>query len=38
MRDCHIRDGAALVAYLAWLKHELLINNRTDINEYDGSL
>lgn len=25
MRACHIRDGAALIQYLAWLEHQLLI-------------
>ncbi|KAL6242670.1 hypothetical protein RBB50_010316 [Rhinocladiella similis] len=24
MRQCHIRDGAALIEYFAWLEHELL--------------
>jgi Xaa-Pro aminopeptidase len=25
MRACHIRDGAALIAYFAWLEHELIV-------------
>ncbi|GAA5809696.1 hypothetical protein MFLAVUS_003109 [Mucor flavus] len=30
MRDCHIRDGAALVQYLAWLEKELLAGTQLD--------
>ena len=26
MRACHIRDGAALIAYFAWLERELIVN------------
>jgi Xaa-Pro aminopeptidase len=26
MRQCHIRDGAALIEYFAWLEHELTVN------------
>ena len=36
-KDCHIRDGAALVRYFAWLEHELCTKNSA-INEYDASL
>lgn len=25
MRACHMRDGAALIAYFAWLEHELIV-------------
>ena len=38
LRDCHVRDGAAVVAYLAWLHHELLISKRTDLTEYSAPL
>lgn len=30
MRDCHIRDGAALVQYFAWLEKELLAGTQLD--------
>ncbi len=36
-RQCHIRDGAGLVKYLAWLDHQLNVEKRTDINEYMGT-
>ena len=29
MRNCHIRDGAALTEYFSWLEHELTVKNRT---------
>ncbi|CAG0888017.1 unnamed protein product, partial [Darwinula stevensoni] len=29
MRDCHVRDGAALCSLLAWLEHRLLQNEST---------
>ena len=29
MRQCHIRDGAALIEYFAWLEDELVSNNAT---------
>ena len=35
-RECHIRDGAALVGYLGWLNNELL--KGTIINEHEGAL
>ncbi|KAK5198965.1 hypothetical protein LTR92_001436 [Exophiala xenobiotica] len=35
MRQCHIRDGAALIEYFAWLEHELL--NGTWIDEVQGA-
>lgn len=38
LRDCHVRDGAALVKYFAWLEDQLLKQNRTDLNEYEGAL
>lgn len=36
-RDCHIRDGAALTRYLAWLHDQIAVQNVTDLNEYDGA-
>lgn len=35
-RACHIRDGAALTEYFAWLENEL-VNKGTVLNEVDGS-
>ncbi|KAG2383482.1 hypothetical protein C9374_004153 [Naegleria lovaniensis] len=35
-KSCHIRDGAAIVKYLAWLENEL--ENGRKVNEYDGAL
>lgn len=29
MRKCHIRDGAALIEYFAWLENELVVKNST---------
>lgn len=37
-KDCHIRDGAALVRYFAWLENELINKKNTNINEYDAAL
>ena len=37
-RACHKRDGAALVKYLAWLENELVINENTNLNEFDAAL
>ncbi|KAG9311846.1 Creatinase/aminopeptidase [Chiua virens] len=34
-RQCHIRDGAALARYFAWLEEQL--NNRAVLNESQGS-
>jgi len=36
MRACHIRDGAALTEYFAWLENEL-INKKTVMDEVDGA-
>jgi Xaa-Pro aminopeptidase len=36
MRQCHIRDGAALSEYFAWLEHEL-IEKKTTVDEVQGS-
>ncbi len=34
-RQCHIRDGAALVRYFAWLEEQLLADVK--ISEYDAA-
>lgn len=34
MRECHIRDGAAVVEFLAWLDHRIHVEAK-DISEYD---
>ncbi|KAJ5176737.1 Xaa-Pro aminopeptidase P [Penicillium canariense] len=36
MRACHIRDGAALTEYFAWLQNEL-INKKTVLDEVDAA-
>ncbi|EEH23295.2 hypothetical protein PABG_05506 [Paracoccidioides brasiliensis Pb03] len=36
MRACHIRDGAALTKYFAWLENEL-VNKKTVLNEVEAS-
>lgn len=36
MRACHIRDGAALTEYFAWLENEL-VNNKTTLDEVDAA-
>jgi Xaa-Pro aminopeptidase len=30
MRQCHIRDGTALVEYFAWLENEILHGKQVD--------
>ena len=35
-RACHIRDGAALCSYFAWLEEEL--QRGSTISEYEGAL
>jgi hypothetical protein len=35
MRQCHIRDGTALVEYFAWLENEL--NNGTKLDEVQAA-
>ena len=35
MRECHIRDCAALIKYFAWLEDEL--KKGTEITEYTGA-
>ncbi|KAF2731241.1 putative Xaa-Pro aminopeptidase P [Polyplosphaeria fusca] len=36
MRQCHIRDGAALIEYFAWLEDQLINKNAT-VDEVDGA-
>ncbi|KAF2474326.1 putative Xaa-Pro aminopeptidase P [Lindgomyces ingoldianus] len=36
MRQCHIRDGAALTEYFAWLEDQL-VNKGATLNEVDGA-
>lgn len=36
MRQCHIRDGAALIKYFAWLEDQL-INQGATLDEVDGA-
>lgn len=36
MRACHIRDGAALSEYFAWLEEELTVKG-TKLDEFQGA-
>lgn len=36
MRQCHIRDGAALIEYFAWLENELVVKG-TKIDEVEAA-
>ena len=36
MRACHVRDGAALIEYFAWLE-DRLINHKENIDEVKGA-
>ena len=36
MRACHIRDGAALIEYFAWLEDQL-IHKKARIDEVEGA-
>lgn len=36
-RDCHVRDGAALTQYLAWLHEEIAVKGTTNLNEFDAA-
>lgn len=36
MRACHVRDGAALTEYFAWLENEL-VNKKTTLDEVDAA-
>jgi Xaa-Pro aminopeptidase len=35
-RQCHIRDGAALIRYFSWLEEELETDK--ELSEYDAAL
>ena len=35
-KDCHVRDGAALVRYFAWLEDQI-VNKNQQINEFDAA-
>ena len=37
-RNCHITDGLNLTRYLAWLEEELVVNKRTDLNEFTAAM
>jgi Xaa-Pro aminopeptidase len=37
LRKCHIRDGAAISEFLAWLEDQL-INKKAKLNEYEAAL
>jgi Xaa-Pro aminopeptidase len=37
LRECHVRDGAALTRYLAWLHNEIAVKGVTDLNEFDAA-
>lgn len=36
MRNCHIRDGAALIEYFSWLENELVVK-KSKIDEVEGA-
>ena len=36
VRNCHIRDGTALIEYFAWLEHELIVKG-TKMDEVQGA-
>jgi len=36
-RQCHIRDGAALCRFFAWLQEELTVKNNTTLNEVNSA-
>ncbi|EWZ38335.1 xaa-Pro aminopeptidase [Fusarium oxysporum Fo47] len=36
MRDCHVRDGAALIQYFAWLEDQL-VNKKTTLDEVQAA-
>lgn len=36
MRDCHVRDGAALIEYFAWLEDQL-VNKQAKLDEVEGA-
>ncbi|CCW64334.1 unnamed protein product [Phytomonas sp. EM1] len=36
-RECHVRDGAALTQYLAWLHEKVVVKGVTTLNEYEAA-
>ncbi|KAJ3343645.1 hypothetical protein HDU93_007526 [Gonapodya sp. JEL0774] len=36
-RQCHLRDGAALCNFIAWLEHELTVNKNTALTEWEAA-
>jgi Xaa-Pro aminopeptidase len=36
MRDCHVRDGAALTEFFAWLEHQL-VTKEAELDEVDAA-
>jgi len=36
--DCHVRDGAAVTTYFAWLERSLGLEQRKDLDEYNATL
>lgn len=36
-RQCHVRDGVALIRYLAWLNDMVAVKGETNITEYSGA-
>lgn len=36
MRNCHMRDGAAIIEYLAWLEDQL-VNHKATVSEAEGA-
>ena len=37
-RESHVRDGAALCRFLAWLEYSLVVEGRNDLDEYGVTL
>jgi len=37
MRDCHVRDSAALIKYFSWLESKFKEDPNAQISEYDGA-
>eukprot|EP00796_Vickermania_ingenoplastis_P009266 gene9266-6515_t len=36
-RDCHVRDGAALTQYLAWIHNEISVRGNTSLTEFEAA-
>lgn len=36
--DCHVRDGAAVTSYFAWVERALTLEQRKDLDEYNATL